>query len=88
MTKKKSGASPETKRQQAYHQRVIEDGGKRVVLVLKREEAAELAEAAATHGGQKDAIMAGILALNQRANDLTPEQVAEWVLRQGRRPLP
>ena len=83
MAKKQSGPSPETKRQQAYHQRVIEDGGKRLVIVLKREEAALLARAADEHGGQKDAIMKGLKALDERPNDLTTEQVLDWIKRHG-----
>lgn len=33
---------------------------------------------------KKEALLKGLRALERR-NDLTPEQVAEWVLRQGRR---
>lgn len=77
MTKKKSEASPETKRQQAYHQRVIDDGGKRLVIVLKKDEAALLAEMADAHGGQKGAIMAGLEALRAPTNLSDKQLLAE-----------
>ncbi|NBW07940.1 MAG: hypothetical protein EBR82_07930 [Caulobacteraceae bacterium] len=81
MTKKKSGASKETARQRAYHQRVVDEGGKRVVLLLKKDEAEALAEAAALHGGQKEVLLKGMEALRSRANDLTQDQVIDWIKR-------
>lgn len=74
-------------RQERYRKKLEGEGGKRVSMLLKPEAAALLDKMAARYGSQTAAVVAGLEALNGR-NDLTPEQVAEWVLRQGRRNAP
>lgn len=77
MTKKKSAPNPETARQAAYGQRIVDAGGKRVVLLLNPEEARVLAQMADAHGGQKAAILKGLDALQRRANALTDAEILD-----------
>ena len=74
MTKKKSAAAPETQRQKAHLQKVVEAGGKQLRLLMHKDEWERFEAIAAVYGGQKAALMAMVDAHEQRTNALTDDQ--------------
>ena len=67
MTKKKSAAAPETQRQKAHLQKVVEAGGKQLRLLMHKDEWERFEAIAAAHGGQKAALMAMVDAYETNA---------------------
>ena len=84
MTKKKSAAAPETQRQKAHLQKVVEAGGKQLRLLMHKDEWERFEAIAAAHGGQKAALMAMVDAHEKQTNAMTDAQfIAQLVARLG-----